>query len=261
VTVSWYEVCDSAAEPMSATDVPVALLELGEVERVYPGSPPIHAVRRTTLRVDAGDYVSLMGRSGSGKSTLLNLIGLLDKPTAGEVRYGGLDTSRLPDHKISALRGRYIGFVFQGFNLLAQRTASENAGLSLIYQGVPLRQRSLLAEEALGRVGLAHRVNAFPNQLSGGEQQRVAIARALAGRPEVLLCDEPTGNLDVGSAGVVLDLLGELNSAGLAIVLVTHDPTVAARAHRHLTMADGIATETPAIAGSSDLSAAGSSDC
>jgi putative ABC transport system ATP-binding protein len=244
MTMSWgYEELGHGVPLASTPDLAGSLVELHEVERVYAGSPPVHAVRRTTLRIDAGDYVSLMGRSGSGKSTLLNLIGLLDKPTAGEVRYSGSDTAQLPDHKIAALRGRYIGFVFQGFNLLAQRTAVENAGLSLIYQGVPLRARNQLAEEALSRVGLAHRAQAFPNQLSGGEQQRVAIARALAGRPDVLLCDEPTGNLDVGSAGVVLDLLDGLNEAGLAIVLVTHDPTVAARACRHLSMADGIASE------------------
>jgi putative ABC transport system ATP-binding protein len=218
-------------------------LELVEVERVYPGTPPVHAVRPTNLCVRSGDYLSLMGRSGSGKSTVLNLMGLLDRPTSGQVLVNGVDAASLPDHSISAVRGQQIGFVFQSFDLLRHRTAAENAGLGLIYQGVGRSARDKFAREALGRVGLSHRADAFPDQMSGGEQQRVAIARALASQPQILLCDEPTGNLDVASAEVVLGLIDGLNGEGLAVVVVTHDPTVAAHADRHLLMAEGVMTE------------------
>jgi putative ABC transport system ATP-binding protein len=220
------------------------VLELAGAERRYPGAPPVQAVRPTDLCIFPGDYVSLMGRSGSGKSTLLNLMGLLDRPSAGQVLFRGTDTAVLPDHRIAALRGHYIGFVFQSFNLLRYRTAAENTGLGLTYQGIPPRDRDRPAQEALARVGLAHRAGALPRQLSGGEQQRVAIARALAGGPSLLLCDEPTGNLDAESAGVVLDLLERLPAGGLALVIVTHDPGVAQRASRHLAMADGVVTES-----------------
>ncbi|HET9894334.1 MAG TPA: ABC transporter ATP-binding protein [Streptosporangiaceae bacterium] len=198
------------------------------------------------MRVDAGDYVSLMGRSGSGKSTLLNLIGLLDKPTAGSVIFAGHDTRHLSDRAMSRLRARAIGFVFQAFNLLPHRSAEENVVLALLYQRVSSQSRIHMARNALERVGMLDRAHAFPAQLSGGEKQRVAIARAVAGRPTLVLCDEPTGNLDVPTARVVLDLLGSLRDDGLAVITVTHDPQVASRAGRHLIMDDGQVREIQA---------------
>lgn len=221
------------------------LLALVNVERTYKGPPPVIALRPTTVRIDPGDSVSLMGRSGSGKSTLLNLMGLLDKPTSGTVMFAGADTNGLPDRRISALRGRNIGFVFQSFNLIPHRTAAENVALGLLYQGVPQLERGRLALQALDRVGLRHRSVALPSQLSGGERQRVAIARAIAGRPALLLCDEPTGNLDAANSTIVLNLLDSLRADGIAIVVVTHDRDVAARSLRHLVMVDGHVSEEP----------------
>jgi len=219
------------------------LLFLDRAERTYGGAPPVRALRPATLAIFAGDYVSLMGRSGSGKSTLLNLMGLLDRPTAGSVAFTGTDTRNIPDRQMSALRANHIGFVFQTFNLIPHRTAAENVALGLAYQRVPRSERIPLALQALDRVGMLHRAGAQPGQLSGGERQRLAIARALAGRPALLLCDEPTGNLDTTSARAVLDLLDSLNGDRIAVVIVTHDPGVAARTHRHLAIADGVITE------------------
>ena len=219
------------------------VLVLSGVERTYDGVPPVRAVRSASLIISSGDYVSLMGRSGSGKSTLLNLMGLLDRPTAGTVIFTGTDIATLSDSQASALRGRNIGFVFQDFNLLPRRTAAENVALALLYQQVPVPARMPSARHALGRVGLADRADAIPGRLSGGEKQRVAIARAVAGQPSLLLCDEPTGNLDVPTAQAVLALLESLNDDGIALVIVTHDPLVATRARRHLTMTDGVIRE------------------
>jgi putative ABC transport system ATP-binding protein len=223
-----------------------ALLTLVNAERTYEGPPPVIALRPTTLRIDAGDSVSLMGRSGSGKSTLLNLMGLLDKPTSGTVIFDGADTSSLPDRRISALRAGNIGFVFQNFSLIPQRTATENVALGLLYQRVLRSERGRLALQALERVGLRQRSEALPGQLSGGERQRVAIARAIARRPALLLCDEPTGNLDAANSAAVLDLLDSLCADGIAVVVVTHDSGVAARSRRHLVMADGQVNESHA---------------
>ncbi len=224
---------------MNPIQQPEALVTLSAADRIYDGHPPVRAVRSATLRIETGDYVSLMGRSGSGKSTLLNLIGLLDKPTAGSVIFAGHDTRGLSDLAMSRLRAKAIGFVFQAFNLLPHRSAEENVVLGLLYQRVPAQRRINMARKALHRVGMLDRASAFPTQLSGGEKQRVAIARAVAGRPALLLCDEPTGNLDVPTAQVVLNLLGSLHEDGLAIITVTHDPEVASRAGRHLVMDDG----------------------
>jgi putative ABC transport system ATP-binding protein len=221
------------------------LLELRGVERTYEGSPPVRAVKAASLRIGHGDHVSLMGRSGSGKSTLLNLMGLLDRPTAGAVAFTGTDTRHIPDRELSRLRASGIGFVFQGFNLIPHRTAAENVALALLYQQVPVSGRKTLALLALDRVGMVHRAHALPGQLSGGERQRVAIARAVAGRPGLVLCDEPTGNLDEANSAAVLDLLDSLNADGIAVVVVTHDTGVAARARRHLVMADGVVREQP----------------
>jgi putative ABC transport system ATP-binding protein len=217
-----------------------ALLELRAVERTYAGAPPVRAVQAASFKIGQGDHVSLTGRSGSGKSTLLNLMGLLDRPTAGSVTFTGTDTRHIPDRKLSELRACGIGFVFQTFNLIPQRSAAENVAIALMYQQVPASERRSLALRALDRVGMVHRAHARPGQLSGGERQRVAIARAVAGRPRLVLCDEPTGNLDEANSGAVLDLLDSLNADGIAVVVVTHDAGVAARARRHLLMADGV---------------------
>lgn len=232
--------------PESPAGPATALLALVDVERTYKGPPPVTALLPTNLSIQAGDSVSLMGRSGSGKSTLLNLMGLLDQPTSGTVRFAGLDTSSLSDRKISAVRANSIGFVFQSFNLIPQRTATENVILGLIYQGVPHSERGSLALQALDRVNMRHRSSALPAHLSGGERQRVAIARAIAGRPALLLCDEPTGNLDAANSAAVLDLLDSLRADGITVVVVTHDIDVAARSHRHLVMTDGRVREEPA---------------
>jgi putative ABC transport system ATP-binding protein len=221
------------------------LLELHGVERTYEGSPPVRAVKATSLRIGQGDHVSLMGQSGSGKSTLLNLMGLLDRPTAGSVAFAGTDTRHIPDRDLSRLRASGIGFVFQTFNLIPHRTAVENVALALMYQQIPVSERKILALQALDRVGILHRAHALPGQLSGGEKQRVALARAVAGRPGLVLCDEPTGNLDQANSAAVLDLLDSLNADGIAVVIVTHDTGVAARALRHLVMADGVIREQP----------------
>jgi putative ABC transport system ATP-binding protein len=181
------------------------------------------------LTIHQGDFVTVVGPSGSGKSTFLNIVGLLDAPTEGRYLLGGTDTGRLDDPARSALRGRSIGFVFQAFHLLPHRTALENVQLALVYLRIPRRDRVDLAHQALVRVGLGHRTHAVPSTLSGGERQRVAIARALVGRPSLLLCDEPTGNLDTATAGQVLDLLADLNAAGVTVVVITHDPVVARR--------------------------------
>jgi putative ABC transport system ATP-binding protein len=215
------------------------MLELDAVTRDYPGRPPVTALRPTTLSVADGEYVTIDGPSGSGKSTLLNLLGLLDIPTAGTYRIRGTPTSGLPGAVRAALRGQFFGFVFQSFHLLAGRTARENVELGLLYGPYRRRERRRLAIAALDRVGLAHRREADPRWLSGGERQRVAIARAVARRPRVLLCDEPTGNLDEGSVAGILDLFGQLHADGLTLLVVTHDPRVAAAGRRRLRVAEG----------------------
>lgn len=219
------------------------LLELRGVERTYAGIPPVRAVKAASFKIGRGDHVSLMGRSGSGKSTLLNLMGLLDRPTAGSVAFTGMDTRHIPDRTLSRLRASGIGFVFQTFNLIPHRSAADNVALALMYQQIPASERKSLALLALDRVGIVHRAHALPGQLSGGERQRVAIARAIAGRPGLVLCDEPTGNLDEANSAAVLDLLDSLNADGIAVVVVTHDVGIADRARRHLVMADGVVRE------------------
>ncbi|PPK61753.1 ABC transporter ATP-binding protein [Actinokineospora auranticolor] len=210
----------------------------------YPGETPVHAVRPVDLVINQGDHVAIIGPSGSGKSTLLNILGLLDRPTEGTYELTGIATGELSDVARAGLRSRKLGFVFQAFHLIAHRTAEENVMLGLLYGGTPRRLRRGIAREALARVGLSHRVDAVPARMSGGERQRVAIARALAVRPALLLCDEPTGNLDSANAGAVLSLVGDLNADGMTIVTVTHDTAVARRAGRTLTMRDGHLTES-----------------
>ena len=188
------------------------VIELRGLARTYPGQPPVQALRPADLVIGPGDYVAVTGPSGSGKSTLLHLLGLLDSPTAGSYLLDGLDTRKLRDRDRSALRGRRIGFVFQAFHLLAYRTALENVLLAELYNHTPRSSRLQAAVDALGAVGLAHRLDALPTTLSGGECQRVAIARALVNRPSLLLCDEPTGNLDSRNAAALMELLDQLNA-------------------------------------------------
>ncbi|MFE6071582.1 ABC transporter ATP-binding protein [Streptomyces sp. NPDC056525] len=220
------------------------VIEFRQVGLTYPGPPPMQALRPSDLEVHRGEFITVVGPSGSGKSTFLNIAGLLDTPTTGSLLLDGIDTGRLRDTERTTVRGRRIGFVFQAFHLLPHRSARENVELAMVYSGVPRNERSQRAREALARVGLGHRTDAVPTRMSGGERQRVAIARALVARPSLLLCDEPTGNLDTGNAEAVLQLLEALNAEGITIVLITHDLAVAARGRRTVTIRDGILSES-----------------
>ncbi|WP_425558554.1 ABC transporter ATP-binding protein [Catenulispora subtropica] len=232
------------AERCNAAGTPV--LELRGLTRTYHGPPPVQALRSADLTVEEGEYVAIIGPSGSGKSTLLNLLGLLDRPTEGRLFLDGLDTTVLSERDRTALRGRRIGFVFQAFHLLPHRTAVENVMMAQLYTDRRRRnERRDDAVAALQAVELGHRLAALPSTLSGGERQRVAIARALVNKPRLVLADEPTGNLDTVTAAKVLDLLDELVASGLTLMVITHDPTVAARAHRTVTIRDGDLTEEP----------------
>ncbi len=218
------------------------MIEASEVERTYHlGGADVGALRGVSLTVAAGDYVAITGPSGSGKSTLMHVLGALDRPTSGSVRIAGNDVSTLGDAALAELRNATVGFVFQSFALLARTSAVDNVAMPLLYRGLRRGPRRRLAAEALTRVGLAHRLEHRPNQLSGGEQQRVAIARALVGKPQVVFADEPTGNLDTRNGTEVMALLDELNSEfGVAIVLVTHEPEIAAHARRQIQIRDGL---------------------
>jgi putative ABC transport system ATP-binding protein len=223
--------------------MPTPVIELKGLARTYPGPPPVPALRPAELVIEAGDYVAVTGPSGSGKSTLLHLLGLLDTPTAGRYLLDGLDTTALSDKDRSALRGRRIGIVFQAFHLLPYRTALENVLVAELYNQTPRADRLYAAAGALEAVGLGHRLDALPTTLSGGESQRVAIARALVNQPSLLLCDEPTGNLDSRNAATLMDLLDQLNAAGFTIVVITHDAKVAAHARRATAISDGVLSE------------------
>ncbi len=216
------------------------IIELQDVHKVYrAGAVAVEALRGVSLAVYPGEFVAIVGSSGSGKSTLLNILGCLDQPTEGVFRFGGIDVGRLSRRERAHLRNRKLGFVFQGFNLLKRHTAVENVALPLVYAGIPPRRRRERALELLALVGLADRADHLPNQLSGGQQQRVAIARALANRPQVLLADEPTGNLDSRTWAEILAEFRRLNAYGQTIILVTHDPAIAACADRLVTVRDG----------------------
>jgi putative ABC transport system ATP-binding protein len=219
------------------------VVELEGVSRTFPGSPPVEAVRDADLIVESGDYVTIAGPSGSGKSTLLHILGCLDTPTAGTYRLLGLDVGELSDGKRTSLRGTEIGFVFQAFHLLPYRTVLENVMTGLIYNRTPRRERRERARAALEHVGLSHRLDFTPLQLSGGERQRVAIARAIAPQPSLLLCDEPTGNLDSKTTQSILDLFDELRTYGLTLMVITHEDRVSRRGERRIEMTDGVMTE------------------
>lgn len=219
------------------------VIELRGVARVFPGTPPVWALRGVDLSIGAGEYVAIVGPSGSGKSTLLNVLGLLDRPSAGVYELDGRDVAHLPDSHRAGLRADKLGFVFQSFHLLAHRSALENVMFGGMYQGVPKAERRRRAIAALDRVGLLPRAGFRPDHLSGGERQRVAVARALVVQPSVLLCDEPTGNLDSATTASMLDLFDELVAGGLTMCVITHDRDVANRAQRQVRIVDGLLTE------------------
>ena len=216
------------------------MIELRSICRNYVvGEETVHALDHVDLAIAAGEYISIMGPSGSGKSTLLNIIGLLDRPTAGTYVLAGADISALDDNALASYRQSKIGFIFQSFHLVARLNALENVELPLVLAGADAKERRARAERTLESVGLGPRMHHRPDQLSGGERQRVAIARAIIMQPSVLLADEPTGNLDTSSGSEVLRIIEQLNRDGIALVVVTHDPEVGRRAARHLKMRDG----------------------
>jgi len=234
----------AVAEGAKTNDPRPPLILMEDIRKTYRmGSETIHALNGIDLRVDHGDFVAIVGPSGSGKSTLMNVMGCLDTPTSGKYLLDGADVTRLSDNRLAEIRNRKIGFIFQNFQLLPRLTALQNVELPLIYRGVPARERREKAIETLRKVGLGDRLRHLPGQLSGGQQQRVAIARALVGDPPLLLADEPTGALDTKTSRDLLDLLQRLNGEGRTIVLITHDPEVAARAKRVVRITDGMLAE------------------
>ncbi|MGZ4816152.1 MAG: ABC transporter ATP-binding protein [Terriglobales bacterium] len=211
-----------------------------DVHKYYElGETRVHALRGINVEVGRGEFVAVMGASGSGKSTFMNILGCLDKPSSGRYLLEGTDVSKLTKKELALIRNRRIGFVFQGFNLLARTTALENTELPTLYARVNKQEREKRAKEALELVGLGDRMDHFPSQLSGGQQQRVAIARALVNKPSILLADEPTGNLDSRTSVEIMDIFQQLNDQGLTVVLVTHEPDIAQFAKRELVFRDG----------------------
>jgi putative ABC transport system ATP-binding protein len=217
-----------------------AVISIQDVHRIYQlGENRVHALRGINLEIGRGEFVAIMGSSGSGKSTLMNILGCLDRPTSGNYVLDGVNVAQLPKKELAAIRNRRLGFVFQGFNLLARTTALENVELPTLYARLHLEERQKRARRALEMVGLGERLDHFPSQLSGGQQQRVAIARALVNQPSILLADEPTGNLDSRTSVEIMSILQKLNDEGLTIVLVTHEPDIAQYAKRVITFRDG----------------------
>ncbi len=216
------------------------IVRLESVTKVYRmGKVEVQALRGVNLSVKRGEFIAVLGPSGSGKSTLLNMIGCLDKPTSGKVFIDGKDTSRLNENELAALRREKIGFVFQQFNLIHTLNALENVALPMLFAGIRRAERMKRARELLEKVGLSHRIYHKPMELSGGEQQRVAIARALANNPEIIVADEPTGNVDTDAGNAIMEIFEQLNEERRTIILVTHDFDIAAHAHRKLRMKDG----------------------
>ncbi|HEY8025450.1 MAG TPA: ABC transporter ATP-binding protein [Burkholderiaceae bacterium] len=217
-----------------------ALIELSGIERIFHlGDSDVHALHNLDLTIASGDYVSVMGPSGSGKSTLLNLLGLLDRPSAGTYKLEGRDVTTMSQENLAQVRSERIGFVFQSFHLVPRLTATENIALPMMLAGIAPKQRSERVAQALKEYGLENRADHRPDQLSGGQRQRVAIARATIMRPAMILADEPTGNLDRATGDEVVRLLEGLNARGVTLIMVTHDATIGARAHRRIVMEDG----------------------
>jgi putative ABC transport system ATP-binding protein len=224
------------------------VLDLTGVSRTYPGAVPVEALKSVTFAVEPGEMVAIVGPSGSGKSTLLGLLGCLDVPTAGRLLVAGRDAGRMRDGERSRLRREFMGFVFQQFHLVPYLSARQNVETALLYRGLSRAERGTRAMDALERVGLTARAHHRPSFLSGGEQQRVAIARAIVSQPQVVLADEPTGNLDSQNASMVLDILESVSRNGTAVILVTHDMDIAGRAGRRITMLDGSITSDVRLA-------------
>jgi len=228
------------------------VIDLRDVRKTYSvGDIAVHALRGVTLRIERGEYVAIIGASGSGKTTLMNLLGCLDHPTSGIYRLNGLDVRGMDEDSLADVRNREIGFVFQSFNLIPRTRALANVELPLSYGGLHRAARRHRALAALAQVGLAERVNHMPSELSGGQQQRVAIARALVTNPAMILADEPTGALDTVSSAEVMGILGQLSEQGRTIILITHEPEVAAHAHRMIRLSDGavVSDERPDTVG------------
>ena len=228
---------------MSSFDAPRKILELIDLKRSFPGTPPVEALKGINLSVNEGEYLSIVGPSGSGKSTLLHILGLLDRPTDGQYILGGNPTEKTTESQRSKIRGRSIGFVFQAFHLIPNRTVLDNVLLATIYSGVPREERQTRAQKAIERVHLEHRINFTPATLSGGEKQRVAIARSVVANPQILLADEPTGNLDSKNSHAIMRLFDELHQDGLTLIVITHDNAVAEHAERRIRISDGNLTE------------------
>ena len=218
----------------------MAIVKLTDICKDYAqGKEPVRVLKNVSLTVEKGDYLAIMGPSGSGKTTLMNLIGLLDVPTSGSYELDGRDLKNLGDKELAKLRNQHIGFVFQNFNLLPKMDAVDNVALPLLYAGVPLKERRARAAEALEAVGLGERKHFLPNQLSGGQCQRVAIARAMVGKPDLLLADEPTGALDTKSGNRIMELFRQLSDEGITIIMITHEPSIAACADKVYHILDG----------------------
>lgn len=217
-----------------------SLIAVRDLYKIYNvGENEIRALNGVTLEIGVGEFVAIVGQSGSGKSTLMNIIGCLDLPTSGEYLLSGENVGRLDEKRLTRIRNRQIGFVFQSFNLIGGQDALENVELPLLYRGIPRAERRELAETALAQVGLAGRLHHLPTQMSGGQQQRVAIARAIAAKPPIILADEPTGNLDSRSGADVMEILHSLHEAGRTVVLITHDEKIARTATRIVRIQDG----------------------
>lgn len=216
------------------------MIEVRNVSKSYKlGSEKVHVLKNVSFKVEQGEFIAIIGASGSGKSTLMNILGCLDTPTSGEYYIDNINVLEMGDNQLANIRNRKIGFIFQSFNLLARLSAIKNVELPLIYRGINKKERFERAKQAMEMVGLQERINHRPNELSGGQQQRTAIARAIAGEPEILLADEPTGNLDSKSGKEIMEILVELNNHRKTILLITHDISVAAYAKRILRMIDG----------------------